>query len=49
MPMGEGLIGQVAIEKERIILSNVPKDYIRINSGLGDAKPAGRYYSAGTF
>ncbi|KRB59974.1 hypothetical protein ASD98_00355 [Flavobacterium sp. Root186] len=37
--MGEGLIGQVAIEKERIILSNVPKDYIRINSGLGDAKP----------
>ncbi|WP_426485366.1 HAMP domain-containing protein [Flavobacterium sp. 2] len=37
--MGEGLIGQVAIEKERLILSNVPKDYIRINSGLGDAKP----------
>jgi len=37
--MGEGLIGQVAIEKERILLSNVPKDYIRINSGLGDAKP----------
>ncbi|MFD1602211.1 HAMP domain-containing protein [Flavobacterium artemisiae] len=37
--MGEGLIGQVAIEKERIILSNVPKDYIRINSGLGDARP----------
>ena len=37
--MGEGLIGQVALEKERIILSNVPKDYIKINSGLGDAKP----------
>jgi HAMP domain-containing protein/signal transduction histidine kinase/CheY-like chemotaxis protein len=37
--MGEGLIGQVAIEKERVLLSNVPKDYIRINSGLGDAKP----------
>jgi HAMP domain-containing protein/signal transduction histidine kinase/CheY-like chemotaxis protein len=37
--MGEGLIGQVAVEKERIILSNVPKDYIRINSGLGDASP----------
>jgi HAMP domain-containing protein/signal transduction histidine kinase/DNA-binding response OmpR family regulator len=37
--MGEGLIGQVAIEKERIILSNVPKDYIKINSGLGDAQP----------
>jgi HAMP domain-containing protein/signal transduction histidine kinase/DNA-binding response OmpR family regulator len=37
--MGEGLIGQVAIEKERILLANVPKDYIKINSGLGDAKP----------
>ncbi|HLA56205.1 MAG TPA: HAMP domain-containing protein [Flavobacterium sp.] len=37
--MGEGLIGQVAVEKERVLLSNVPKDYIRINSGLGDAKP----------
>jgi signal transduction histidine kinase/CheY-like chemotaxis protein/HAMP domain-containing protein len=37
--MGEGLIGQVAVEKERIILSNVPKDYIKINSGLGDARP----------
>jgi HAMP domain-containing protein/signal transduction histidine kinase/DNA-binding response OmpR family regulator len=37
--MGEGLIGQVAIEKERMLLSNVPKDYIRISSGLGDARP----------
>jgi HAMP domain-containing protein/CheY-like chemotaxis protein/signal transduction histidine kinase len=37
--MGEGLIGQVAVEKERILLSNVPKDYIKIGSGLGDAKP----------
>ena len=37
--MGEGLIGQVAVEKERMLLSNVPKDYIRISSGLGDARP----------
>ncbi|RZJ31993.1 MAG: response regulator [Flavobacterium sp.] len=37
--MGEGLIGQVAIEKERMMLSNVPKDYIKISSGLGDASP----------
>jgi len=37
--MGEGLIGQVAVEKERMLLSNVPKDYIRITSGLGDARP----------
>jgi HAMP domain-containing protein/signal transduction histidine kinase/CheY-like chemotaxis protein len=38
--IGEGLVGQVAFEKERIILSNVPSNYIKINSGLGRAKPA---------
>ncbi|HXB33852.1 MAG TPA: HAMP domain-containing protein [Puia sp.] len=38
--IGESLVGQVAFEKERIILSNVPGNYIRISSGLGRAKPA---------
>ena len=38
--IGEGLVGQVAFEKERIILSNVPSNYIKINSGLGKAKPS---------
>ncbi|MEO8172693.1 MAG: response regulator, partial [Sediminibacterium sp.] len=37
--VGEGLVGQVAFEKERIILSNVPSNYIKITSGLGKAKP----------
>jgi HAMP domain-containing protein/signal transduction histidine kinase/DNA-binding response OmpR family regulator len=37
--MGEGLIGQCALQKERILLTNVPSDYIEINSGLGAAKP----------
>ena len=39
-PIGEGLVGQVAFEKERIILSNIPSNYIKISSGLGRAKPA---------
>src|SRR4030095_14413282 len=36
----EGLIGQCAYEKSRILLSNVPKDYVQISSGLGEASPA---------
>ncbi len=37
--VGEGLVGQCAIEKERIIITNVPSEYIKISSGLGEAKP----------
>ncbi|MFL5788276.1 MAG: HAMP domain-containing protein [Flavisolibacter sp.] len=37
--LGQGLVGQVAVEKERILLTNVPKDYIKIGSGLGQASP----------
>ena len=38
--IGEGLVGQCAFEKERILLKNVPQGYVKINSGLGKAKPA---------
>jgi HAMP domain-containing protein/signal transduction histidine kinase/DNA-binding response OmpR family regulator len=37
--LGEGLVGQCALEKQKILLTNVPSDYIRISSGLGDAAP----------
>ncbi|HEV3405033.1 MAG TPA: response regulator, partial [Candidatus Dormibacteraeota bacterium] len=38
--MGEGLVGQCALEKKRIVVTNVPRDYIRITSALGDGPPA---------
>jgi len=36
----EGLIGQCAYEKSRILLTDVPTDYIQVSSGLGEAPPA---------
>jgi HAMP domain-containing protein/signal transduction histidine kinase/CheY-like chemotaxis protein len=37
--MGEGLVGQAALEKERILITNAPSDYVQITSGLGQAPP----------
>ncbi len=36
---GEGLVGQCAVEKRRILLTEVPPGYFRIGSGLGDTTP----------
>ncbi|PUZ26454.1 hybrid sensor histidine kinase/response regulator [Chitinophaga parva] len=37
--LGQGLVGQCAVDKEKILLTNVPRDYVRISSGIGDASP----------
>jgi HAMP domain-containing protein/signal transduction histidine kinase/CheY-like chemotaxis protein len=36
----EGLIGQAAADKRPILLQDVPPDFIRIGSALGEARPA---------
>jgi hypothetical protein len=38
--LGQGLIGQAAFEKKRIVVKGAPTDYIVISSGLGEGKPA---------
>ncbi|XCN75320.1 MAG: response regulator [Candidatus Electrothrix aestuarii] len=37
--MGEGIAGQAAFENNMISVTDLPEDYVRINSTLGDAAP----------
>ncbi|HJR43987.1 MAG TPA: HAMP domain-containing protein, partial [Actinomycetota bacterium] len=37
--MGEGLVGQAALEKKPILITQAPQDYIKVTSGLGEAAP----------
>jgi signal transduction histidine kinase/CheY-like chemotaxis protein/HAMP domain-containing protein len=37
--MGQGLVGQCGFEKRRILVTDVPKDYIKISSSLGESTP----------
>jgi len=37
--MGEGLVGQAALEKRRIFLTDVPDNYAKISSGLAEFHP----------
>jgi signal transduction histidine kinase/HAMP domain-containing protein/DNA-binding response OmpR family regulator len=39
--LGEGLVGQCALEKQKIHTSSIPPDYIRVSSGLGETPPRG--------
>jgi HAMP domain-containing protein/CheY-like chemotaxis protein len=37
--VGKGLVGQCAFEKQRILLTKVPRSYTRVRSSLGGATP----------
>ncbi|HEX4070571.1 MAG TPA: HAMP domain-containing protein, partial [Planctomycetaceae bacterium] len=37
--LGEGLVGQCALDKSKILLTSVPSDYISVSSGLGESAP----------
>jgi HAMP domain-containing protein/CheY-like chemotaxis protein len=37
--VGQGLVGQCALEKQRILLTKVPRHYPRVSSSLGSARP----------
>jgi len=37
--LGDSLVGQAALEKQRILITDAPSDYIKISSALGAARP----------
>ncbi len=37
--LGEGLVGQCALEKKVVTVTDVPDNYLKINSGIGGASP----------
>jgi HAMP domain-containing protein/CheY-like chemotaxis protein len=37
--LGQGLVGQAALEGRRILLSRVPDDYVQVTSALGEGPP----------
>ncbi len=39
LKLGESLVGQAALEKQRVLLSDAPSDYVKVSSALGAACP----------
>ena len=37
--LGESLVGQAALEKQPFVINEIPKDYVRVSSGLGASLP----------
>jgi HAMP domain-containing protein/signal transduction histidine kinase/CheY-like chemotaxis protein len=37
--LGEGLVGQAALEKRRLLITEIPSDYEKVHSGLGEFQP----------
>jgi signal transduction histidine kinase/HAMP domain-containing protein/DNA-binding response OmpR family regulator len=37
--LGEALVGQAALEKKPIVITDAPVDYVKVTSGLGEAAP----------
>src|SRR6185437_139947 len=37
--IGQGIVGQCAVEKRRMLITSVPTDYFKITSTLGEARP----------
>ncbi|TVX99025.1 response regulator [Cohnella terricola] len=37
--LGDGLVGQCALENKKIIVNDPPKDYVKVRSGIGSATP----------
>ena len=37
--LGESMVGQAALEKRRILVTDIPTNYAKISSGLGEAQP----------
>ncbi|WP_236892250.1 response regulator [Desulfoluna limicola] len=38
-PLGQGLVGQAALSKKTIVVSDIPDAYLEIRTGLGDVLP----------